>query len=56
MLRAPRPRPSFSNVQVSAYFFTPCSDEDAEPVPEYYRGRCGTVRKQTRRNGFSNLM
>ncbi|KAE8996964.1 hypothetical protein PF011_g15695 [Phytophthora fragariae] len=56
MLRAPRPRPSFSNAQVSAYFFTPCSDEYAEPVPEYFRCRCGTVRKQTRRNGFSNLM
>ncbi|EGZ13995.1 hypothetical protein PHYSODRAFT_415028, partial [Phytophthora sojae] len=56
MLRAPRTRPSFSNAQVSAYFFTPCSDEYGESVPDYYRCRCGTVRNQTRHNGFINLM
>ncbi|EGZ09552.1 hypothetical protein PHYSODRAFT_254669 [Phytophthora sojae] len=54
MLRAPRPRPCFSNAQVSAYFFTPCSGEYDEPVPDYFR--CGTLQKQTRRNGFTNLM
>ncbi|POM62670.1 hypothetical protein PHPALM_28143 [Phytophthora palmivora] len=27
-----------------------------ETVPEYFRCRCGTVRKQTRRNGYTNLV
>uniref|UniRef100_H3GY50 Uncharacterized protein n=1 Tax=Phytophthora ramorum TaxID=164328 RepID=H3GY50_PHYRM len=27
-----------------------------EIVPEYFRCRCGTVRKQTRRNGYTNLV
>ncbi|KAG6959913.1 hypothetical protein JG687_00008504 [Phytophthora cactorum] len=56
MLSAPRPRSTFSNEQVSAYVFTPCSDQHGEPIPEYFRCCCGKVRKQTRRNGFTNLM
>ncbi|RAW38606.1 hypothetical protein PC110_g5194 [Phytophthora cactorum] len=56
MLSAPRPRSTFSNEQVSAFFFIPCSDQHDEPIPEYFRCCCGKVRKQTRRNGFTNLM
>ncbi|KAG2918675.1 hypothetical protein PC110_g18001 [Phytophthora cactorum] len=56
MLSAPRPRPTFSNEQISSYFFTPCRDQHDEPIPEYFRCRCGKVRKQTRRDGFTNLM
>ncbi|ETK72146.1 hypothetical protein L915_20704 [Phytophthora nicotianae] len=56
MLATPRPRSAFSNAQIAAYFYSPCRDQYGEPVPEYFRCRCGKVRKQTSRNGFTNLM
>ncbi|KUF95182.1 Bidirectional sugar transporter SWEET15 [Phytophthora nicotianae] len=42
--------------QVSGFYFRPCRDDHDEVILEYFRCRCGTVRKQTRRNGYSNLM
>ncbi|ETK79296.1 hypothetical protein L915_14829 [Phytophthora nicotianae] len=57
MVTVSRPiRPSFTSAQVSRFFFQPCRDDYAEVIDEYFRCRCGTVRKQTRRNGFSNLL
>ncbi|KAG6976746.1 hypothetical protein JG688_00001080 [Phytophthora aleatoria] len=56
MLSAPRTRSIFSNEQVSAFFFIPCSDQHDEPIPEYSRCLCGKVSKQTRRNRFTYLM
>eukprot|EP00644_Phytophthora_capsici_P015899 jgi/Phyca11/52245/gw1.49.372.1 len=56
MLATPRPRSTFSNAQIVAYFYSPCRDQYDEPVPEYFRCRCGKVRKQTSRNGYTNLM
>ncbi|EGZ10352.1 hypothetical protein PHYSODRAFT_520761 [Phytophthora sojae] len=57
MVRAIRPpRPTYTNSQVSGFYFRPCRDENDEVVLEYFRCRCGTVRKQTHRNGYSNLM
>ncbi|KUG02223.1 hypothetical protein AM587_10000365 [Phytophthora nicotianae] len=47
---------TFTPAQVSGFYFRPCRDEYDEVILEYYRCRCGTVRKQTRRNGYSNLM
>ncbi|ETM47503.1 hypothetical protein L914_07800, partial [Phytophthora nicotianae] len=49
-------RPSFTSAQVSRFFFQPCRDDYDEIIDEYFRCRCGTVRKQTRRNGFTNLL
>ncbi|ETI47813.1 hypothetical protein F443_08087 [Phytophthora nicotianae P1569] len=49
-------RPSFWSAQVSRFFFQPCRDDYDEIIDEYFRCRCGTVRKQTRRNGFTNLL
>ncbi|KAG3110912.1 hypothetical protein PI125_g9585 [Phytophthora idaei] len=46
----------FTPAQVAGFFFQPCRDEHDEVILEYYRCRCGTVRKQARRNGLSNLM
>ncbi|GMF12928.1 unnamed protein product [Phytophthora lilii] len=48
--------PAFTNAQISIFSFRPCRDDYDEITPEHYRYRCGTVRKQTQRNGYSNLM
>ncbi|KAG6612840.1 GTP-dependent nucleic acid-binding protein engD [Phytophthora cinnamomi] len=47
---------AFSPAQVTGFYFRPCRDDRDEVILEYYRCRCGTVRKQTRRNGYSDLM
>ncbi|KAG6592672.1 Tubby-related protein 3 [Phytophthora cinnamomi] len=47
---------TFTPAQVSGFYFRPCRDDHDEVTNEYFRCRCGTVRKQTRRNGYSNLM
>ncbi|ETL24307.1 hypothetical protein L916_21679, partial [Phytophthora nicotianae] len=41
---------------IAAYFYSPCRNQYDEPVPEYFRCRCWKIRKQTSRNGFTNLM
>ncbi|RLN27041.1 hypothetical protein BBJ28_00008205 [Nothophytophthora sp. Chile5] len=57
MVFAPRPaRPTFTSAQVTGFYFQPCRDDYDEVILEYFRCRCGTVRKQTRRNGQTNLM
>lgn len=57
MVRVARPpRPAYSNAQVACFYFRPCHNGNDEEIPEYFRCRCGTVRKQTHRNGYSNLM
>ncbi|RLN51667.1 hypothetical protein BBJ28_00013573 [Nothophytophthora sp. Chile5] len=57
MVLALRPRhATFTPAQVCGFYFRPCRDEDDEAISEYFRCRCGTVRKQTRRNGYTNLM
>ncbi|KAG6969241.1 hypothetical protein JG687_00003349 [Phytophthora cactorum] len=57
MVRVIRPpNPSYTNAQVAVFYFRPCRDQDDEVILEYFRCRCGTVRKQTNRNGYSNLM
>jgi hypothetical protein len=50
------PRPTYSNTQVAGFYFRLCHNGNDEVTPEYFRCRCGTVRKQTHRNGYSNLM
>ncbi|KAE9352356.1 hypothetical protein PR003_g4407, partial [Phytophthora rubi] len=50
------PRPTYSNAQIAGFYFRPCHNGNDEVIPEYFRCRCGTVRKQTHRNGYSNLM
>ncbi|KAG6606563.1 uncharacterized protein IUM83_14307 [Phytophthora cinnamomi] len=47
---------TFTPAQVSGFYFRPCRDDHDEVTNEYFRCRCGTVRKQTRRNGYNNLM
>ncbi|KAG6576410.1 uncharacterized protein IUM83_08938 [Phytophthora cinnamomi] len=47
---------TFTPAQVSGFYFRPCRDDHDEVINEYFRCRCGTVQKQTRRNGYSNLM
>ncbi|POM80965.1 Hypothetical protein PHPALM_1132 [Phytophthora palmivora] len=47
---------TFTPAQVSGFYFRPCRDDHDEVIDEYFRCRCGTVRKQTRRNGCSNLI
>ncbi|ETP10118.1 hypothetical protein F441_14161 [Phytophthora nicotianae CJ01A1] len=49
-------RPRFTSAQVTGFYFQPCRDDFDEIILEYFRCRCGTVRKQTRRNGRANLM
>ncbi|KAG6943229.1 hypothetical protein JG688_00017707, partial [Phytophthora aleatoria] len=57
MVRVTRPpNPSYTNAQVAGFYFRPCRDQDDDVILEYFRCRCGTVRKQTSRNGYSNLM
>ncbi|KAG3234286.1 hypothetical protein PI124_g20658 [Phytophthora idaei] len=57
MVFVPRPaRSAFTSAQVAGFYFHPCRDDFDEVILEYFRYRCGTVRKQTRRNGFTNLM
>ncbi|OWY93396.1 hypothetical protein PHMEG_00037225, partial [Phytophthora megakarya] len=57
MVRATRPAPpTYNNTQVSGFYFRPCRDKQDEIILEYFRCRCGTVRKQTHRNGYSNLI
>ncbi|KAL4155222.1 hypothetical protein PRNP1_007335 [Phytophthora ramorum] len=45
-----RPRvtatPAFTNRQVADFYFRPCRDEYDEVILEYYRCRCGSVRKR----------
>ncbi|OWZ13494.1 hypothetical protein PHMEG_00013171 [Phytophthora megakarya] len=52
MVRTTRPATTFTNAQISAFYFRPCRDEYDEVILDYYRCRCGTVRKQTNRNDF----
>ncbi|KAG6580253.1 GTP-dependent nucleic acid-binding protein engD [Phytophthora cinnamomi] len=47
---------SFTSAQVTGFYFRPCLDDHDEVILEYFRCRCGTVRKQTYRNGLANLM
>ncbi|ETO63936.1 hypothetical protein F444_18437 [Phytophthora nicotianae P1976] len=56
MVRANRPASAFTIAQISGFYFRPCRNEYDEEVFEYFRCRCGMVRKQTNRNGFTNLM
>ncbi|KAG3007428.1 hypothetical protein PC119_g14565 [Phytophthora cactorum] len=57
MVLAPRPRhATFTPAQVTGFYFRPCHDANNEIVSEYFRCRCSTVQKQTRRNGYSSLM
>ncbi|OWZ13679.1 hypothetical protein PHMEG_00012949 [Phytophthora megakarya] len=42
--------------QIAGFYFHPCRDDHDEVILEYCRSRCGMVRKQTRRNGYSNMM
>ncbi|KAG3138350.1 hypothetical protein PC129_g17385 [Phytophthora cactorum] len=57
MVRVTRPpNPGYTNAQVAGFYFRPCRDQDDEVILEYFRCRCGTLRKQTNRNGYSNLM
>ncbi|KAG6617007.1 GTP-dependent nucleic acid-binding protein engD [Phytophthora cinnamomi] len=49
-------RPTFSNRQVDEFYFRPCRDEYGEVVLEYYRCRCGSVRKRAHKTGFTNLL
>ncbi|KAG6972703.1 hypothetical protein JG688_00003876 [Phytophthora aleatoria] len=57
MVLAPRPcHATFTPAQVTGFYFRPCHDANDEIVSEYFRCRCGTVRKQSRRNGYSSLM
>ncbi|KAG2838670.1 hypothetical protein PC113_g6134 [Phytophthora cactorum] len=57
MVLAPRPRhATFTPAQVTGFYFRPCHDANDEIVSEYFRCRCSTVQKQTRRNGYSSLM
>ncbi|EGZ26480.1 hypothetical protein PHYSODRAFT_258511 [Phytophthora sojae] len=52
-LRAPH---TYERIALSGFYFRPCRDENDEVILEYFRCRCGTVRKQTHRNGYSNVM
>ncbi|KAG2768691.1 hypothetical protein PC129_g20756 [Phytophthora cactorum] len=46
MVRVTRPpNPSYTNAQVAGFYFRPCRDQDDEVILEYFRCRCGTVRK-----------
>ena len=49
-------RRTSTSAQVTGYYFQTCRDDYDEIILEYFRCRCGTVRKQTRRNGHTNLM
>ncbi|ETM97739.1 hypothetical protein PPTG_20074 [Phytophthora nicotianae INRA-310] len=58
MLAAPRAsRPAiFTNRQVSSFCYRPCRDKYDEVILEYFRCRCGAVRKRAPGLGFTNLM
>lgn len=44
----------FSSKSICTYFFKVVVDETNQPT-DYFRCQCGTVRKQTRGTGYSNL-
>ncbi|KAG6950664.1 hypothetical protein JG687_00014106 [Phytophthora cactorum] len=57
MVRVTRPpSPAYTSPQVVGFYFRPYRGQDDEVILEYFHCRCGTVRKQTHRNGYSNLM
>ncbi|EGZ07727.1 hypothetical protein PHYSODRAFT_412106, partial [Phytophthora sojae] len=58
MLAAPRPprTAAFTNMQVFNFYFRPCRDQYDEVILEYFRCRCGAVRKRVTGTGYSNLM
>ena len=45
----------FTTKQVCSFFFLPVLDSQGEET-ERFRCRCGTVRKQAHRTGYSNLI
>ncbi|POM60165.1 hypothetical protein PHPALM_31010 [Phytophthora palmivora] len=49
-------QPAFTSAQVAGFYFRPCRDDYDDAIVKYFRCRCGIVRKQTRRNGYTNLM
>ncbi|KAE8882322.1 hypothetical protein PF010_g5236 [Phytophthora fragariae] len=58
MLAAPSTtRPTaFTNRQATNFYFHPCRDQYDEIILEYFRCRCGAVRKRVAGTGYSNLM
>ncbi|KAG3074771.1 hypothetical protein PI125_g21895 [Phytophthora idaei] len=46
----------FSNKQISEFFYKPCRDEHDELVVGFYRCRCGVVRQQAPRTGYTNVV
>ncbi|KAE9041624.1 hypothetical protein PR002_g4347 [Phytophthora rubi] len=58
MLAAPSTtRPTaFTNRQATNFYFRPCRDQYDEIILEYFRCRCGAVRKRVAGTGYSNLM
>ncbi|ETO60641.1 hypothetical protein F444_21183 [Phytophthora nicotianae P1976] len=47
---------TFTNKQVANFFFRPCRDKYDEVILEYFRCRCGAVRKRSPGSGYTNLM
>ncbi|ETP25848.1 hypothetical protein F441_01314 [Phytophthora nicotianae CJ01A1] len=47
---------TFTNRQVANFYFRPCRDQYDEVILEYFRCRCGAVRKRAPGSGYTNLM
>ena len=46
----------FSNQQIARFFFTAVLDEQDEPIIGTFRCHCSTVRQQSPKTGYSNLI
>ncbi|ETI34368.1 hypothetical protein F443_19114 [Phytophthora nicotianae P1569] len=53
--RTQRPA-TFTNRQVANFYFRPCRDQYDEVILEYFRCRCGAVRKRSPGSRYTNLM
>ncbi|KAF1795446.1 hypothetical protein JG687_00014084 [Phytophthora cactorum] len=49
-------RSTFTSAQITELYFYPCRDDFNEVILEYFRCRCGTIRKRTHCNGLTNFM
>ncbi|ETO78802.1 hypothetical protein F444_06353 [Phytophthora nicotianae P1976] len=47
---------TLTNRQVANFYFRPCCDQYDEVILEYFRCRCGAVRKRAPGLGYTNLM
>ncbi|EGZ16638.1 hypothetical protein PHYSODRAFT_460761, partial [Phytophthora sojae] len=49
------PQPTFTNRQITSFYFKPCLDAEGDLTGYYSCKSCGKRRKHTPRTGYTNL-